>query len=317
MRKGLLLSLLFLTIPSFAQDTSLSSPVRVQHEKIKASKKKRSKNTSETVVSEQKRAELIQKKREERDAKASKWGYMADYRASSDLQQQNSKTVMHEISLGTRYRLIPDLYVSAGVSMNYDSVGTEVLADGQHAESYMGDVSLGLSSSFSPALFSEKEDRSQRISWSVDNEFPTSPYSRAEGYNSVTQGMTSWSFDFFDRLVFVTPNLLGFYIWNRYETSPTTQRTNKMGSLRLGLSVGLRVWQGLFFKVGGGVQTSRYTDGSNDASAKNSVGVGYNFKYGSVSLDFSNGTYADREETQLWFVDKYRRMVSLRTTLSF
>lgn len=286
-----------------AQNNSLSSPVRVQHEAIRPSKIK--KKSRKPLIAEPTQKIVDKRSLEIHQRKEPKWGFLANYRVSSDLQdRQSSKVLAHELAVGVRYRLLDNLYAQTAVSANYDSEGSEVLVDGQHAEAYLGDISIGISS------------RVEQINWSIDNEFPTSPYSRAEGYNSVTQGSVSYSYRFFDRF-HLAPGLLGYYIWNRYEKSPTTLTTNKMGSLRVHLLLSMKIWQGFSFRVGGGLQTTRYTDGTNEAAARNSIGFGYAWKNLTAGLDFSNGTYADREETQLWFVDKYRRIVSLRLALSF
>lgn len=316
MRKGLFLVLLISIQSAYAED--LSSRVRVQHEGVSESlkKKKRPKKTLQQQFQEQK----LEAKRPslKRSAPEPLWSYLVDYRAATDLQDQKSgRAFSHSLSAGLRYKFMDQIYLSGGVTGAYDSVGTEVLVDGQHAEAYMGDVTLGVSSFFSPTLLTSGNERSQTVSWSIDNEFPTSPYSRAEGYSSVTNGSLSWSFDFLDRYFYVIPSLTGYYIWNRYEKSPTTSATNKMGGVRVGLLLGMRVWKGLFVRLGGGLQSTRYTDGSTDSSARNSFGFGYGWRHLTLAMDFSNGTYADREETHLWFVDQYRRIVSFRATLSF
>ena len=294
---------MFSGMPTLAQNNSLSTPVRVQHEAIRPAKVKRKlkkhPQLEATQKADEKRSLDIHKRKE------SKWGFVTNYRVSNDLQdRKSSKTLAHELGAGVRYRLMDDVHIQMGITANYDSEGSEVLVDGQSAEGYMGDVSLGVSS------------RCEQINWSVDNEFPTSPYSRAEGYSSVTQGSMNYTYRFYERFS-ITPGLLGFYIWNRYEKSATTLTTNKMGSLRANLLLSVKIWQGFSFRIGGGLQTTRYTDGTSETSARNSVGFGYAWKNLTAGLDFSNGTYADREETQLWFVDKYRRIVSLRLALSF
>lgn len=287
----------------FAQQNSqLSTPVRVQREGFRPSKVKAKKPMIKSPQALRDDQQLVKQQQPEK----SKWGYLVSYRLASDLQEQrSSKTLMHEIVAGISYRLARDLEFSASLSGNYDSEGSEVLVDGQHTESYMGDVSLGLSS------------RIDQFSWSVANEFPTSPYSRAEGYNSVTQGSISYGFNFFERRFSVVPGLLGYYIWNKYETSPTTLTTNKMGSVRATLLFSAKIWRGLSARTMVGVQSTRYADGSSDVAARNSIGLANTWKNLTMSIDFSNGTYADREETQIWFVDKYRRIVSLRLVMSF
>ncbi len=299
--------LLLSGVPSWAQNKSLSSPVRVQHETIRSnSMKKKLKTKNSKQQNPDMTDKLVDKKNLAiQQRKEPKWGFMLNYRVASDLQErQSSKTLGHELGAGLQYRMLDNLYVQLGISANYDSEGSEVLVDGQQTEAYMGDVSLGVSS------------RIQQINWSVDNEFPTSPYSRAEGYLSVTQGSVTYSYRFLERFS-ISPGLLGYYIWNRYEKSPTLLVTNKMGSLRGSLLLGVKIWQGLSFRIGGGIQATRYTDGTNDTASRNSIGFGYTFRNLTTGLDFSNGTYADREETQFWFVDKYRRIVSLRLALSF
>ncbi len=159
MRKGLILVLLIFIQPLSAQDNQLSSPVRVQREPIESSakrKKPRSKILEKRM--EQRQAEFIEKKRE---ALSSKWSFLADYRGATDLQDQTTpRVIAHAVSAGVRYRLLENLYVSGGLTANYYSSGAnsaEVLVGDQQTETYLGDVTVGVSG------------RMESISWEIEN----------------------------------------------------------------------------------------------------------------------------------------------------
>jgi hypothetical protein len=133
----------------------------------------------------------------------------------------------------------------------------------------------------------------------------------------LTFGLGSWSVPVLAKRLSLGLKSELYYIWNQYEFSPATHLLNKRGGGRLEGNVRLVLWKGLF--VGGmvGAQYAQYLDDTGDEAYRNSVGIGYAWDRASAYLSTSNGTYLDREDAGVWFVDEYRRTVALSVKYAF
>lgn len=107
------------------------------------------------------------------------------------------------------------------------------------------------------------------------------------------------------------------YIWNRYEYSPATGDLNKQGGARAEAGLRWTVWRGWYASAGAGSQIARYLDGTSDVTYRNQLTTGYSWERFTVSLTTTNGTYLDREDAYMWFIDEYRRTLSLGTRFTF
>lgn len=217
-----------------------------------------------------------------------------------------------ELSYGLEHRL-SRFALAAGVGLVYESAGerrSEILVDSERTELFVSDVSLLGRKSWTPM-------ENMRISCALGNEFPTSPEARREEYNSVTTLDLSLSTPLFSKSFTVRLGGELHYIWNSFRYSPATGELNKQGGGRASFAARWRVWQGLHLEGSAGSQLSRYLDGTNDMGYRTAAGASYDWSSLSMGVALSNGTYLDQDDATIWFIDEYRRMVSLKAQLTF
>jgi len=243
------------------------------------------------------------------------WGGEVMYVGRTDLADQVSpRSYNHLIRGEYGFRHNPSMIsLLASVSLNYETVGerrSEVLLDSDRAELFVSNVQLEAGKSWSLT-------ENGMLQLNLANEFPTSPEARRDQYASVTSGEVLAAYSVWPKVL----TLLGrgeiYYIWNGSRYSLSTGETNKTYGTRGTLIVKGSIWQGAFVEGQLGTQFSQYTDGSGEVTYRNSVGGGYEWGWGSVALLMSNGTYLDQTDANVWFVDEYRRILSLRVRLMF
>jgi hypothetical protein len=244
-----------------------------------------------------------------------KWAGQVSYGIRTDLADQvKPRLYQHDFSLSYGFEHQPTrISVSAIASAGYESAGeqrSEVLLDENDTELFMNDITLALQKTW--AL-----EWKSTLSLTLGNEFPTSPESKREGYGSVTSLGVDWNVPLVPKKISVSLGGEVYYIWNSYEYSPATGDLNKQGGARATAGVRWTIWKGWYVRASAGSQQSRYLDGTSDVTYRNSIGTGYNFGRLSLSLSTSNGTYLDREEAYIWFVDEYRRTLALGASYSF
>lgn len=243
------------------------------------------------------------------------WAGSAGYAIRTDLADTiKPRLYVHTLSLDYGFSHVPTkMNVGAGISASYQSTGerrSEIIVDENDAELFVNDVSLSVGKGIN---FTEQYS----MGLDFGNEFPTSPEARREGYNSVTSAGVSIKGSWFNKKISGNFSSGAHYIWNSYKYSPSTGDLNKMGGWRNSLGLRWSVWRGLFVSGSVGMQTSRYNDGTNDQTYRNSVSAGYMFSRFTITLGTSNGTYLNQGDANVWFIDEYRRMASLSMQLSF
>ncbi len=239
--------------------------------------------------------------------RAFSFGSELGYGVTSDLQDQ-AKPRLYSHSLSAMLGLQHESRWSLSLSLDaqYYSLGernSSIQVNSDQAELFLKDVTLGVQKIW---LLASDMD----ISWSVSNEFPTSPLSRAEKVNSITHTGINYRWRLWPDRASWSHGIGGHYIWNTYDTTVGSGEPNRESGTRYGTNLSVRIWDQLFADVGLGVQLSRYVDGSTDWQYRNSIGVGYRYGALNFRLGMSNGTYADQSDADLWWVDEYRRLVS-------
>lgn len=300
----LLIFILLLPAIVFAQDYELPSKPKVRVEGSEKSKTTRPKTPDAGPVVETKKPN-----------DSLTWAGQVGYSLRTDLADQiEPRLYQHSLSLSYGFQQTPSKFSLTGIlGAGYESAGeqnSEVLLNENDTELFVNDFSLAGQKAFGGPWKSN-------MSLTLSNSFPTTAEAKREGYGSVTTLDYMWSIPLVPEKFSVSAATSLHYIWNRYEYSPTTGDLNKQGGWRGILGARWTIWRG--WSIGGSVgsQLSRYLDGTSDVSYRNSISTSYAWKRFSISLSTSNGTYLDKEDAYIWFVDEYRRTLSLGATLSF
>lgn len=243
------------------------------------------------------------------------FGGEANYRIRTDLADEvKPRLYTHTVGLSYGFRYIPGgLTLAAVLTAQYQSAGerrSEVIIDSNDAELFVNDVALSINKGY-------ELSKEAKLSLTLTNEFPTSAEARREQYRSVTTLDGGISYALLPRRLSLGLSGGAYYIWNSYEYSPTTLESNKRNGSYGNISGKLTIWEGLYFSASAGSLISTYTDGTSDLSYRNSVTLGYAWSAVTLSVSMSNGSYLDRGDASLWFVDEYRRILSLGLSHAF
>lgn len=248
---------------------------------------------------------------EEIQSKGSLWGGEINYRAATDFNERTKpRAYQHEIEAALSRRLLPSASVYLSVSGAYSGYENgEILLDRDTEQGFLSDVVLGYARPVE--LGSDVV-----LDFDLSNTFPTTPWTKQEGINSVTTLAASGSYELLNRLSFIGKSA-GSYIWNTYESSPVSLRLNKQASGELGAGFKVNLGAGFSLQLVGGVRLSHYLDGTEDINYQNSVGLGFIRGAFRAGLNYTNGSYADQENIDLFLTDEYRRLASLTFSYQF
>lgn len=247
--------------------------------------------------------------------KTIEWVGAVEYLARTNYADTVSpRLYSHQLVFGYGFQHTPtDLSVYAGLAVAFATLGDhrgEIIGNEYGWDDHLDNLSLGVQKKFNFA------NRTTAYV-ALDNDFPTSPEARREQYNSVTTLRSKYSVPLFSNRLSLSATGELIYIWNTYSYSPSTLRMNKQGGLTGTLSANLRLLDDLWFTASAGSQTSQYFDATTDQLYRNSVGLTYTFSRYILMASYSNGSYADRKDASLWFIDEYRRVASLRASVTF
>lgn len=244
------------------------------------------------------------------------WGGQLTYGVRTDLADEVTPRVYtHSLGLSYGFQHLPSKISIIGVvAAVYESTGDrggEILVDEDRAELFVNDFSLAAQVEWDLGFWKSN------LMTTLANEFPTSPDAQREGYGSVTSFEAMWTVPLVGKRLSASAISEIYYVWNSFEYSPATLELNKQGGGRLAGSLRWKIYRGLYVSGSVGSQTSRYLDGTTDVTYRNSVTLGYGWDAFSVFVSTSNGSYLDREEGNIWFIDDYRRTLAMGMGLSF
>jgi hypothetical protein len=146
---------------------------------------------------------------------------------------------------------------------------------------------------------------------------PTSLASQYEAVRVVPYATLSWAMLFEGGRYGLTQTLSGDYIVNEYEYSPVSREINSMGSTGYSIAGTVRLGRGFRIRVGGNARVISYLDGTNTRVLSNVQSLSWTDGKHSVTASYSNGARAEDRETSMWFVDEYRRVISLALSVRF
>lgn len=148
------------------------------------------------------------------------------------------------------------------------------------------------------------------LSAAVFGDIPFSEEARIEGYYGAVGAGPRLRSKFWDGILTITNRVNYNFIFNRYSFSPVSFDPSAEGSYGYTLGLSVKIIGGLRAGVGFGARRTRYVDGFHDFSYQNTQTLSFAWKGWSASIEHKNGGYTDDEKVELWYVDRYRRLVT-------
>lgn len=242
----------------------------------------------------------------------------ADYRGSTDLNQDKSpRTYNHKVGLSVLRPFLNKYSWTLSMGVDFSSLGGDITrATSQDEYITFGDVG------FSVVRSKPLDDGMNSIAGIVATDFLVSEESRFRGYRSVTTAQGILTTTFYPWLS-VKNSVSAGYLWNRYRFSPVTTGKTKAGDVNpdgfysYRFSPILRLGKAVRFTPSLTVRGTHFMDGTNTYDFGNSYTLSYSARTWSTYLKYINLGYADRGETNVWFVDQYRGLLELGLTYNF
>lgn len=251
-------------------------------------------------------------------AKETSWDFSVDYGVSSDFNApERPRAYNHNLGFSVSREFLERYTASASAGIDYMTLDEEVYRDNPNDPYYrFGDPSVSVLRSF------KSQDLNQSLSLSATQDILVSEESRYLGYRSVTGASANHTWTIMKRLR-LRNTLSGGYLWNRFRYSPVDMGSTRRGEIMAdgyysyGIGPSVTLFRGLSLSATMTVRGTHYLDQSNTWNYGNSFSLTYAAKQWSAYLKYVNRGYADRGETNLWFVDNYRRLASLGVSYNF
>jgi hypothetical protein len=176
------------------------------------------------------------------------------------------------------------------------------------------DVDVSASRAFE---FAKLMGASNILDVSVGSSIPTSEASQFEGVTAVPYASLGWALGFQGGRYNVSQSLSADYVVNKFAYSPTTYEVNGDYSGGYTLSTSARIGGGFRFTVGGTARMVHHLDDTMTAALSNFQILSWTRGFVTVTLRHTNGSRAEDHQTSLWFVDEYKRIVSLGMSVRF
>lgn len=201
----------------------------------------------------------------------------------------------------------------ARVSGQMLTIGNEIEA-GPSGIAELADIDAWTSKTFSTGRWLGAESS---LEIALGSTFPTSIESQYEGYIAAPYLSAAWSLAFAGGRYVVEQGLSTDLVVNRYEYSPVTRETNPESSIGYSGSILAKLGAGFYVVVAGQARAVRHLDHTVTAALANTQELAWSRGLFSLSLKHANGSRAEDRETTLWFVDQYRRVITLGAAVRF
>jgi hypothetical protein len=200
------------------------------------------------------------------------------------------------------------------VAGQMSTIAGEIDATRGNGVAELSDVDFSVARAFPlNPVFSARNSVDASLGFSL----PTSLVSQYESIKAVAYASVGWSLLFQGGRYGLMQTLSGDYIMNEYDYSPVTREVNPRSSLGYSLAGTVRLGGGFRLKVGGNARIVNSLDGTNTSVLSNSQSLSWTDGKNSIAATYSNGARAEDRETSMWFVDEYRRVISLAFSVRF
>lgn len=194
------------------------------------------------------------------------------------------------------------------------TIANEIDATGGNGAAELADVDFSASRSFAMNPFLGARSS---IETTLGMSIPTSLASQFEGFHAVPYAALTWAMLFQGGRYGLLQTISADHIANEYEFSPVTREVNAQGSTGYSIAGTVRLGRGFRFRIGGNARIIHYLDGTNTSALSNVQSLSWTDGKHSITASYSNGARAEDRETSLWFVDEYRRVLSLALSVRF
>lgn len=240
------------------------------------------------------------------------WSSDLRYSVLSDLaDSRQPRGMTHSLSGDVEYHLTPSWTLGGGLNVHADTVNGQIYKDPQQAESEVLSPEAHIFVNYYYVINSQLNINSE-LSW----DFLLDNASRREGYLGVLSASSSVSY-WIPEISYALGNKLEIScLMNTYEFS-SAGNYNPYEFFKYFFDNTFILSDHWMVGYVFGFKITRYLDNYWQYNYKNSYKIGFSYQSLSISLDYENGGFTDHGEVDLWYIDEYRRVVSLNVAYKF
>lgn len=243
----------------------------------------------------------IRAKKRKENSPASNYEYSInlEYQAMTDIASQASpQAFLHVFDVDASLNVFKTFDVGINAGIKYVSLGGDIPQDSIEAS----DVTLKTS-------YSKRLTNILSLKTGLVTSLPTSDAAKVDGYEAIETGFLEMNIRVVKGIYNIVNSVAAGYIFNRYNYSPGTLLSNPNSYGQYELVNVLRMNRFMSFDFGVGGRVSHTLDGTNTIHFENQEALNFKYRQWHVTLSYSNGTYADQSDIDLWFVDQYRQIL--------
>lgn len=241
-----------------------------------------------------------------------------EYGLSSDFnREEQPREFRHRLGLGVSRKFFSDYTATLSGGVQYTTLDADVVRTNEK-DSYFkwSDIGLAVMRTF------RTQDMRHSLTGIVSGDALVSDESRYLGYRSVLSAQAVHNWSVHPKVMIKSSVGFGHY-WNRFRYSPVDmggiRRGDIMADASYAYGVGpiITLYKGLRLGATLSVRGTRYLDNTHLFDFGNSYSLTYARSNWSAYLRYLNRGYSERGETNLWFVDQYRRLASAGLIYNF
>lgn len=242
-------------------------------------------------------------------AAQSSWSNSVSYGITTDYADNRTPRGYTQTLLGNvGYKINSHWSLGADISARAETIKGQISKDDQqsYSEVLSPSTSLGLSYDFDLT----------RIAHSTTFLYAEPLWdegSQREGYTGILGLGSSLNMRFFKRVYSFGNTLTASKLLNSY-------RTNSEGNSNPEYFFSYKMVNALYFLKSNrlaysfGVKLTHYLDDYTGYSYNNSISLSHSWNKFSLTLAYTNGGFTDNGEVSMWYIDEYRRLVTLSAT---
>jgi hypothetical protein len=241
-----------------------------------------------------------------------KWTSSVSWETSSDYAESRSpRAYNHRLVGGLEYRVRPEFSMAGILEMRTLTIDGQIPKGSEQNYEELFSPLVVLSGSYVQKMF-------EKHSWraGMNGSLFLDEASRLEGYKGLLGVNGRLHFNFFDGFYTMGHRLGLSYLMNSFEYG-SNLKANPSEFLAYSLMNSLRITDQLRLGLSFSVRMTRYLDSFVDYNYLTGVSLTQNWEKVYLSLEYENGGFTEQGRVDFWYLNEFRRILSVSLGATF
>ncbi len=224
------------------------------------------------------------------------------------LEEERPRLYSHVLGASVGTNINGFAFVDVGIEASFISVGQEIEKNNDNPS--LTDVHFDIAKQI-------VLNRRNAMTLAAYLALPTSEESRFEAYRAYLLNSIGLTTQIYKSHYDLSNTIAYGYLNNSFEVSPVSLESNPDHSIEYQLTNKFSFYRYARAIIGGGVKLQHYLNNESQIHWNESLALGYERDSWHTFLSFSNGSYDDQNRYDLWFIDQFRQVISLKVGYDF